>query len=356
MTLFYVTLLILTTLIWGYVFYKKDYHPQPLKVIFQSFGVGLFAMVPVFAYRYIYQNFLPMLSEFRIFEPLLKSSIFSGFFVFLINLGLLSLILLALSGIVSLILNFFNHATLTNFKNAIKDEPLGFTTVSLFLGFAIFIQNLAQNTFNTSVIGTVLGTILFLAVVEEYIKHLMVRITDDKKLKDIDDAITLSIVVGLAFAFVETIIYSVIAGDMGLIIYRAMISIPIHLVASGIFGYYYGLAHFAKPIAELEGGDKKIKRKWLSKTLTLKKSTVYHEEKMIEGMFFATLFHAGMNLLFEFNLGFLSVPLIIAGIVVLFKLYKLGKAESLLIARLRRKIRKLKPLTKRKAKAYAAAR
>ncbi len=356
MTLFYVTLLILTTVIWGYVFYKRDYHPQPLKVILQSFGVGLFAMMPVFAYRYTYQHFLPALSEFRIFEPLVSSSLFEGLFVFLFNLALLSVILLTLSGIMSLILNFFSHTVLINFKNALKDEPLGFTTVSLFLGFTIFLQTLAQNTFKISVIGTALGTILFLAVIEEYIKHLMVRITDDKKLKDIDDAITLSIVVGLAFAFVETIIYSVIAGDMGLIIYRAMISIPIHLVASGIFGYYYGLAHFAQPIMKLDSKEESPRRKWLAKALTLKRSTVFHEEKMIEGMLFATLFHASMNLLFEFNLGFLSVPLIIAGIVVLFRLYKLGKVEGLLIARLRRKMRKLKPLPGRKTKVYAAAR
>lgn len=336
-TLFYVTLLILTTLIWGYIFYKKDYHPQPLKVVGQSFVAGIFAMIPVFAYKYVYQNFLPMLSEYQIFRPLLDSALLSGVGVFVLNLAALSLLLFALSGIVSVLLNFFSHSVLINLKSAIKDEPLGFTFVSLLLGVAIYLETLAQNIFNIPVIGTILGTILFLAIIEEYIKHLMVRIADDKKLKDIDDAITLSIVVGLAFAFIETLIYSLVVGDMSLIIYRAMISIPIHLIASGIFGYFYGLAHFAKPIVQLDGSEGSYSKRWLPRLLTLKRSTVYREEKIVEGTFFATIFHAIMNVLFEFGLGFLAVPLIVLGIVILFKMYKLGQHESWLIARLKRK-------------------
>lgn len=342
MTLFYVTLLILTTLIWGYIFYKKDYHPQPLKVIVQSFVAGIFAMGPVFAYKYVYQHYLPMLSEYQVFRPLLDSALLSGISVFALNLASLSLLLFVLSGITSALLNFFNHSVLINLKNAIKSEPLGFTFVSLLIGVAIYLETMAQNIFSIPVIGTTLGTILFLAIIEEYIKHLMVRISDDKKLKDIDDAITLSIVVGLAFAFIETLMYSFIVGDMSLIIYRSMVSIPIHLIASGIFGYFYGLAHFSKPIVNLEGGEKTYRKKWLPRLLTLKRSTVYHEEKIIGGIFFATVFHAVMNIFFEFGLGFLAVPLIVLGVVMLFKMYKLGKSESLLIARFRKKLAKVR--------------
>ncbi len=339
-TAFYVTLLIITTLLWGYIFYKKDYHPQPLKVIAQSFSVGLFAMAPIFGYKYLYQNFLPMLSEYKIFSPILGSALLSGFFIFISNLILLSLILLVLSGAVAIVLSFFNHATLINFKNALRDDPLGFTVVSILLGIVIYLETLAENILNLPVIGTILGSILFLAIIEEYIKHLIVYITDDKKIKGIDDAITLSIVVGLAFAFIENIIYSLVAGDIGIIFYRSMVSIPIHLVASGIFGYYYGLAHFAKPITKLEGGDKTYRGKLLPKLLTLKRSTVYREEKIIEGIFFATLFHAFMNLLFEFSLGFLAVPFIVIGIAIIFHLYKVGHIEDMLIIRLKRKLLK----------------
>ncbi len=330
---FYVTLLILTTLFWGYLFYKKDYHPQPLKVIGQSFAAGLLSMLPVFGYKYAYQNFLPALAEYQIFRPLLDSPLLSGVTIFGMNLVILSLMLLLFSGAVSLLMYFFNHSVLKNLKAMIKDEPLGFVMVSMMIGGLMYAQHWIQTIFNVPVIGTVLGTVLFLAIIEEYVKHLMVRIADDKKLRDIDDAITLSIVVGLAFAFLETIIYSIAVGEVGIIFYRTMISIPIHVVASGIFGYYYGLAHFAKPIVKVEGGEKTYKTKLFHKLLTLKRSTVYHEEKLIEGILFATLFHAGMNLFFEFSLGFIAVPLIIGGLVMLSYFYKKGQKENRLIQR-----------------------
>ncbi|MEE9571926.1 MAG: PrsW family glutamic-type intramembrane protease, partial [Candidatus Neomarinimicrobiota bacterium] len=289
-----------------------------------------------------YQNFLPMLAEYEIFRPLLSSPLLSGVAVFFANLIMLSAILFIFSGIISLLVNFFNHNTLINIKNAIKQEPLGFTVVSILIGITIYFETLAQNIFNTPVIGTILGTILFLAIIEEYIKHLMVRITDDKKLKNIDNAITLSIMVGLAFAFIETIVYSLATGEISIIFYRSMVSIPIHLVASGIFGYYYGLAHFAKPIVKLEGGDKTYRGKWVPKLLTLKRSTVFSEEKIIEGIFFATAFHASMNLLFEFGLGFVAIPFIVLGIVILFHLYKVGQIESRLIFSALKQKRRLK--------------
>lgn len=334
----YYIILALITFIWGYVFYKKDYHPQPLKMIIWSFVMGIFAMIPVFGYKYVYQKLIPGIAEYEIFRPILDSPLLSGLAVFTFNAMVLAVVLFILSGAISSILNFFSHSVFINLKNAIKDEPFGFTLVSLFLGIAIFAQSFFKNSLGMAEIGSVLGSIIFLAVIEEFIKHLMVRITDDKKLKDIDDAITLSIIVGLAFAFVETIIYSISAGSVSLIFYRSMISLPIHLVASGILGYYYGLAHFARPIVSLEGKDGKIK--WLPKLLTLKKSTLYHEEKIVEGIFFATLFHAAMNLFFEFDLGFLAVPFIVLGIVVIFRFYKTSRAEDRLIAVFQRKLNK----------------
>jgi len=57
----YVTLLVVATFIWGYIFYKKDYHPQPFKVIAQIFSIGLFAMIPIFAYKYIYSIYMQIL-------------------------------------------------------------------------------------------------------------------------------------------------------------------------------------------------------------------------------------------------------------------------------------------------------
>ncbi|MBU0578324.1 PrsW family intramembrane metalloprotease [Patescibacteria group bacterium] len=324
MSVLYATVLVVATFIWGYMFYKKDYHPQPFKVIAQIFGIGLFAMIPVFAYKYIYQNYLPMLAEYQIFRPLLDSSILSGLFYFLINLILLSVVLFTLSGFLSLIATIFKHETIKNIRRAIKDEELSFVTISVMIGILIYLESLAEKILGITIIQTIIGTILFLTIIEEYIKHLMVRFVDDKKLKDIDDAITLSIMVGLAFALMETLIYAISSGDLSLIVYRAFLSIPIHLVASGIFGYYYGLAHFAKPLTKKTVGEKtyRFNIKWLHKILTLKRSTVYDEEKMVEGLGLAVLFHATCNILFELNLAFLVVPIIVIGLMLITYFYK----------------------------------
>lgn len=339
MNIFYVTLLVLTTLIWGIVFYKKDYHPQPIRIVLKSFGVGLFSMIPVFAYKYAYQHLLPELSEFRIFRPLLDSPFWSGVFVFALNLIGLSLLLFVLSGSVSLILNFFSQEAQANLKKALKQEPLGFTSVSLLIGAVIAIQYWIQNTWESPLFATILGSILFLAIIEEYVKHLIVRVTDDKRIKDVDDAITLSIVVGLAFAFTETLVYGIMANDFKMIFFRTLVSLPVHVVASGIFGYYYGLAHFAKPMVAMEGGEEiyhshlwgMASRGWLHRIMTLKKSTLYSEGRIIEGFLFATAFHALANVLFELSLGIVAVPTIMFGIWFVLRLYKSGQREGRLM-------------------------
>ena len=324
MPVLYIASLVVATFVWGYIFYKKDYHPQPFKVIAQIFGIGLFSMVPVFAYKYIYQNFLPMLSEYQIFQPLLSSSILSGIFFFLINLILLSTLLFVISGVLTGLLTLFKHETIQNIKDALRDSEFGFITVSILIGFLIYFETFFQNILSIPIVSTILGTILFLSIIEEYVKHLIVRFVDDKKLKDIDDAITLSIIVGLAFAFMETLIYSFASGDMSLIFYRSLLTIPIHVIASGIFGYYYGLAHFAKPLTKATVGEKtyRFNFKWLHKILTFKRSTVYEEEKIIEGMGLAVLFHTTCNVLFELNLAFVVIPILVIGLIVLSYLYK----------------------------------
>jgi RsiW-degrading membrane proteinase PrsW (M82 family) len=328
----YATLLAGATFIWGWAFYKKDYHPQPFKVLAQAIVGGALAMLPLLAYRYIYNNHLPALAEYEIFQPLIEHSIFSGIIFFAINLIILSVLLLIMTSLLSLLMTFFRHETLDNIKASIEGDELEFITVSMMIGLLIYVESILENIFNVPIVYTIFGSILFLTVIEEYVKHLIVRFIDDKKIKDIDDAITFSVMVGLSFAVIETIIYAIVIGDLSLLIYRAFLSLSIHVIASGIFGYYYGLAHFAKPITELEHKEKtyRINLKWIHKILTLNRSTVYKEEKMIEGLALATLFHGTANVLFELHLAFISVPFIIFGVVMLSYFYK----ESHLLYRL----------------------
>ena len=340
MYLFYLTILAIATFIWGWIFYKKEYHPQPYKVIAISFIAGLLAMLPVFGYKYVYVHFFPHLSEIRILEPLVQSAFFDGLLFFFANMLIVVSLLTAFSGLISLTLTLFKRETLRNIKDALKDDEFEYVTMSSMLALLIFAERLLEEFLNVSILHTMVGVIMFLAILEEYVKHLTVRFVDDRKIKDVDDAITLSIVVGLAFAFIETIIYAVNTGDIAIVLPRALLTMPIHLIASGIFGYYYGLAHFAKPITAAERKEKKyrIKFKWFHTILRMKKSDVYEEEKIAQGLVMATLFHTLANLLFELNLAFITVPLIVIGLIVISYFYK----ESHFIYRLLHKRAKVK--------------
>lgn len=332
MTLFYSIVLALATFIWGWVFYKKEYHPQPIKVIAFSFIAGLFSMLPVFGYKYVYVHFLPQLSEVRILQTLFQSAILSGLFYFLLNMFIVTVLLTTFAGVISLVLSRFKHETLQNIESSLKDDEFEYITMSSMIALLIFGERILEEFLNVTIIHTMIGVIMFLAIIEEYVKHLTVRFIDDKKIKDVDDAITLSIVVGLAFAFIETIIYSLTVGDMSLILPRALLTMPVHVIASGIFGYYYGLARFASPIMKAERKEKKyqIKFKWFHTVLRMKKSDLYEEEKTAQGLVLATLFHTTANVLFELNYAYVTVPLIVVGLTVLSYYYK----ESHVIYRL----------------------
>lgn len=331
-SLFYATFLATTTFAWGWMFYKKDYHPQPLGIIFKSFLGGSLSMIPLFCYRYIYENYFPEIASYQIFKPLFDSFLLSGVVYFLHNLVILFLLLTLLTGVLSITLTFFKHEVLENILTALKSEELEFVSVSLMIGVLIYLERIFEGVFNMPIVATLLGGILFLTVIEEYVKHLVVRFIDDKRISDVDDAITLSIVAGLAFAFIETIIYALNAHDWGLILPRSLMSIPIHVISSGIFGYYYGLAHFAKPIAIASKNEKtcSINFKWLHWIYRVKRSTIYKQEKIVQGLVLATAFHAFANVLFEMNLTFIVIPLIAVGLTLLTRLYK----ESQIIYRL----------------------
>lgn len=281
-------------------------------------------MIPVFGYKYIYVNFLPHLSEIKVLHSLLNSAIFDGILFFFINMFIIVSMLTLFSGIVSLLLTRFKHETLENIRNTMKDDEFEYVTMSTMIALLIFIERLLEEYLDVSIIHTVVGAFMLLAVIEEYVKHLTVRFIDDKKIKDVDDAITLSIVVGLAFAFIESIIYGITTGDMAIVLPRALLTTPIHLIASGIFGYYYGLGHFAKPILEAEHRQRKyqIRFKHLHTILRMKKSDIYEEEKIAQGLVMATLFHTIANMLFELDLAYVNVPLIVGGLILVSYFYK----------------------------------
>jgi len=159
-------------------------------------------------------------------------------------------------------------------------------------------------------------------MLEEFIKYLVLRFTDEEKINSVSDAISFAILVALGFAFVENIIYlqkfwdSAAGQSSGqftlFFLLRSTFSVIAHVCFSAILGYFYGRAHFSKEMyaEEVSHGKHPILRV-MHKILHVKGSVLFHEEKLMEGMIIAMACHAIFNSLLEYGKILLIVPFLI---------------------------------------------
>ena len=157
-------------------------------------------------------------------------------------------------------------------------------------------------------------------VIEEYGKFWIMRLINHRFFKSIDDVIELAIIAALGFAFLENIIYfsqnwgQISAGGFFVFaLIRVTIVTMVHILCSGILGYYYGMAFFASPMLKIQH----MKRKrhpvlqFLKKVLHLKKSHMYHDEMMIIGLVLSMGIHALYDFLLTINIKLLGIPLVV---------------------------------------------
>jgi len=182
---------------------------------------------------------------------------------------------------------------------------------------------------------SVIITFMIVGIIEELMKMFSVKIADDSDdIQDIDDAIELFIIAALGFSFVENVLYFysiwMTNGAEHLFVpflFRSAFSTFAHLVFSGVFGYYYGIAHFADPILQEE--IKKDRKHWtvlLHKIFNFRKEKLFHEEKLLEGLIISVALHALFNIFLEMGFTFMIVPFLTIGYIVLN--YLLHKKEN----------------------------
>ena len=254
---------IIPALAWGLIFYKKN--PEDKKLTILTFIVGALAVAPILLYKYLWQ-FFPWINAFQ-------------------------------------------------YTDNLKDDLIGFSNIAIIP------------------IGIVL-TFLIVGVIEEVMKFSAVRIVDKDKFRNVDDAIEFCIIAALGFSFAENIIYFqniwANVGTEGLFlpfVFRSLFSTFAHLLFSGVFGYYYGVAYFAKPILQEELRNKRcFFTKLLHKISGIKKTKIFHQEKLLEGLLFAVILHAVFDVFLEMKWTFLVVPYLIGGYILLS--YLLSKKEN----------------------------
>jgi len=180
-----------------------------------------------------------------------------------------------------------------------------------------------RSNIESIIVNTLLSTfVIFLGVgvMEEYLKFWIMRLIGNRFFKSINDVIELAIISALGFAFLENIIYfsqnwgQLSTGNFfAFAIMRVTIVTMVHMLCSGILGYYYGMAFFASPMLKIQY-MKKISHpiiQFFKKILHLKKSRIYHDEMFVIGMVLSMVIHALYDFLLSIKLSLLGIPMVI---------------------------------------------
>jgi RsiW-degrading membrane proteinase PrsW (M82 family) len=254
-----VVLASIPALIWGYIFLKKNPEKRYFTAI--TFIAGALAVLPILIYKFSWR-FFPWMNAF-------------------------------------------------NFASRYSEDVIGFSSL-IVLPLSVVI------------------TFMIVGIIEEVMKLIAVKSTSEIEIKTIDDSIEFFIIAALGFSFAENILYFqniwATKGITDLVIpflFRSSFSTFAHLLFSGVLGYYYGLARFAKPILqeELSRNKSSIFMK-IQRIFGFKKEKIFYRAKLAEGLVIAIGMHALFNIFLEMGVSFMIVPFLFGGYMALNYLFE----------------------------------
>ena len=184
-------------------------------------------------------------------------------------------------------------------RDSQKREPVLFIWKIFIIGFfsvfpAVVIELVLEQFagFGNSIQIIFARAFIVAALVEEGIKLAVVRlfVFNRNEFDEITDGVIYTITASMGFACFENILYS--TGGMSTVLLRAVTAVPLHAIASGIMGYYIGYSKFGE------------------------------SNTIIKGFIIAIIIHGLYDfLLFTGTvLGFLIIPLLITGWIILRRL------------------------------------
>ena len=130
-----------------------------------------------------------------------------------------------------------------------RPETLGLVGKSVLLGFlatlpAILLEMLVDIPagFLPPLLGIAWTAFVTAALVEEGIKYFVLKrwLFRHPAFDEIMDGIVYAVCISLGFAFAENLMYGL--GDGAALILRAFTAVPLHATATGIMGYWFGMA------------------------------------------------------------------------------------------------------------------
>lgn len=175
-----------------------------------------------------------------------------------------------------------------------------------------------QMIFSSKPILALFLSFIGVGAMEEFLKFSMLKTIGHRFFKSIDDVIEMAIITALGFAFFENIVY--FFGQWGQLstgtfvvfaIFRVTIVTMVHVLCSGVLGYYFGMAFFASPVLKMEHLKKKRHPvlNFISKALHLRRENVYHDEMLLIGLVSALSLHAIYDFVLSMNFIAFGLPL-----------------------------------------------
>ncbi len=315
---------IIPLVLWGSYFYLKNPRKEAGREVFKILALGTISILPVILFhQWLLKKVVKSIeAAWPLFE--------APFFKAVLELGLLMLFILlfvSLFALISALIKafkpkdpFYIAKKVSVYKKLYHLTPI----LVLFVALSL-IDGLSNLILKESFLLSLTGSILVFAILEEYFKYIINPFLVQKKIHSVGTAMVHALYVGLAFAFVENLLFFYVNIDSpefeSVVIYRSIFTTLLHISASGILGYFYGLSLFSGSILtnyEIEKGKYKVPF-WVAPFF--KKETVFESISVNQGFFLAAMVHSGFNIFLNFGMKTTaSVLVILVAVAVVFLL------------------------------------
>ena len=305
---FMVILAFIPAYVWIRIFNAEN--PEAKSTLMFAFVAGCTSTIPVFLYQKLFinstsGNFIFFKAEAVNFQENI-ANIFGYPSLSILTDGLNDGVFLAALGV---FLVFMGVGALEEVVKhvVINKRSIPYLAVlTIIIGLLVFSHDMS--------VRSLLMSLGFGVVYLVFLHFLMKNIV----LKSIDDAIEVSIIAALGFAFIENIHY--FSGKFGTIststfiffvFVRVTVVTVVHVLCSGIMGYHAGLAHFAGPVFQndIREGRKMFVTEKLHEFFQTPRESVFRIEQIIIGLFYAIMIHAFYDFIMQLKYSILGIPM-----------------------------------------------
>lgn len=192
----------------------------------------------------------------------------------------------------------------------IKPESFNVTAQNFVTG------QLAGGGQTTSLLMATFLSFVFVGLIEEVSKYWVLSRSARQIFVSIDDVMQLSIIAAIGFAFAENIINPVyfssfvreyllhgaapdVGGFLSNVLGRSVLTSMVHIVSTGVLGYFLGLAIFAGPVLAERHASGRTYRVLavLHRMLRLREVSIFRVQMLATGLLSAVLLHGLFNFL-----------------------------------------------------------